>query len=345
MMMTMAMHADALRSARAFGGAHMTLPGTASSLDQIYAAIEATYPQQREAYKKHLKSVDGPGLTQAAARLGLALDVADGQVAYSGDFEDRRLQLCFDLIYCRHGKTTGNTEPRVYQGFVDEPQNALNDIGLAQAEEAADKLDGLSLDPDLIVLSPLKRAADTGLAYVRRHPELEGRTERWEEAAEMRFGSWDNVKVKDLAANNICHLFYLEQNAVVKAPGPYRAPDGALYDGETFVDVCERQHAMLAKLNERMAPLVGKQDRAPLVVIYGHSMAGAALSVLTGNGKIVDGQRYLGFDGKYIMPNATPVYLHTVPASAWLVRRPVAAAAAVLVALAALAAVAARRKA
>ena len=29
-----------------------------------------------------------------------------------------------------------------------------------------------------------------------------------------------------------------------------------------------------------------------------------------GNGKQVDGESYLGFDGKYIMPNATPVYLH-----------------------------------
>ena len=38
-------------------------------------------------------------------------------------------------------------------------------------------------------------------------------------------------------------------------------------------------------------------------------MAGAALSVLTGNGKQVDGKSYLGFDGKYIMPNATPVKL------------------------------------
>ena len=38
-------------------------------------------------------------------------------------------------------------------------------------------------------------------------------------------------------------------------------------------------------------------------------MAGAALSVLTGNGKQVDGKAYLGFDGKYIMPNATPVKL------------------------------------
>ena len=36
----------------------------------------------------------------------------------------------------------------------------------------------------------------------------------------------------------------------------------------------------------------------------------AALGVLTGNGKRVDGEGYLGFDGKYILPNATPVYLH-----------------------------------
>jgi len=216
------------------------------------------------------------------------------------------------LIYCRHGKTTGNTEPRVYQGFVDEPQNALNDIGIGQAKEAADKLDALSLEPDLVVLSPLARAADTGLAYVSRHPELETCTERWKEAAEMRFGSWDNVKVKDLLRTTSAHLFYLEQNAVVKAPEPYRAPDGNVYEGENFVEVCERTHAMLAKLNARMAPLAAKKTQAPLVVMYGHSMAGAALSVLTGNGKVVDGQSYLGFDGKYIMPNATPVYLNRV---------------------------------
>lgn len=103
---------------------------------------------------------------------------------------------------------------------MDEPQNALNEIGLAQAEEAADKLDALGVDPDLIVLSPLARAADTGLAFVNRHPELKTRTEYWKEAAEMRFGSWDNVMVKDLEDDNICHLFYLTQNAVVKPSDP-----------------------------------------------------------------------------------------------------------------------------
>jgi len=308
-------------------------------LDARYAAIKAAFPEQRKNYAAFVKSVDGPALTAKAARLGLALDVQGGQIAYAPDFEDKRVPLCFDLIYCRHGKTTGNTEPRVYQGFVDEPQNALNEIGLGQAKEAADKLDALKLDPDLVVLSPLARAADTGLAYVRRHPELETRTERWEEAAEMRFGAWDNVKVKDLADDNICHLFYLEQNAVVKTREPYRAPDGSLYSAENFVEVCERQHAMLTKLNARMAPLAATNMGRPLVVMYGHSMAGAALSILTGNGKIVNGQRYLGFDGKYIMPNATPVYLHQA-ARAPLVPRTVAAGAIALIALAAAAALA-----
>merc|ERR1719421_2021804 len=140
-----------------------------------------------------------------AAALGLTLDVASGTISYSSTF--KAPSLPFELWYCRHGKTTGNTEPRVYQGYVDEPSNALNEIGLKQAQDAADLFDGLNLDPELIVLSPLSRAAETGLAYVRRHPELQAKVEYWEDAAEMRFGAWDNVMVKDLEDENICHLF------------------------------------------------------------------------------------------------------------------------------------------
>jgi len=299
-------------STRGSTAALVMAAAAAESLEERYAAIAAAQPRQQAAYEAWVASdsVDGPALQVKAAALGLTLDLVGGQVAYAPDFEAKRLPLCFDFVYCRHGKTTGNTEPRVYQGYVDEPENALNDIGLAQAQEAADKLDALRLDPDLVVLSPLSRAAETGLAYVRRHPELEARTERWDEAAEMRFGAWDNVMVKDLDDDNICHLFYLTQNAVVKPAAPYVRPsDGATFDAENFVEVCERQHAMLAKLNARMADLA-EGGKRPLVIMYGHSMAGAALSVLTGNGKAVDGEAYLGFDGKYIMPNATPVYLH-----------------------------------
>merc|ERR1719473_1753283 len=131
----------------------------------------------------------------------------------------------------------------------------------------------------------------------------------------MRFGAWDNVMVKDLEDENICHLFYLAQNAVVKPDAPYVRPsDGRRLEPENFVEMATRMQGVLRKLNEKMAPIAQAKGSAPLVIMYGHSMAGAALQILTGNGKVVDGESYLGFDGKYILPNAQPVFLHRVGA-------------------------------
>jgi broad specificity phosphatase PhoE len=290
----------------------------AALLDERYAAIAAAKPQQQAAYERWLGGVDTASLTAQAAALGIDLDVRRGTISYSADFEAKRLPLEFDLMYVRHGKTTGNTEPRVYQGHVDDPSNALNEIGLAQAEEAADKLDALGLSPDLVVLSPLSRAEQTGLAYVKRHTEFAARTELWEDTAEMRFGGWDNVKVKDLEDTNICHLFYLAQNALVKSSAPYVAPAGSrlaagtTLESESFVEVLVRMHAVLVKLNARAAALRAGGVGQPLIVMYGHSMAGAALGVLTGQGKQVEGESFLGFDGKYILPNATPCFFHKI---------------------------------
>ena len=105
----------------------MSLP---EGLAERYAEIAAAQPKQEAAYAAWVASdaVDGAALTAQAAAVGITLDVAGGQIAYAADFESKRVPLSFDLIYCRHGKTTGNTEPRVYQGYVDEPENALNDF-------------------------------------------------------------------------------------------------------------------------------------------------------------------------------------------------------------------------
>jgi len=282
-------------------------------LAERYAAIAAAQPAQAARYAAWIASdeVDQASLQGEAAAAGLAIDVPSGHLSLAADFASKRLPLCFDLLYCRHGKTTGNTEPRVYQGHVDEPNNALNKIGKQQAEDAADMLDRMELAPDLIILSPLSRAAETGRAYVKWQPALAAKTEVWQDTAEMRFGAWDNRMVKDLEDDNICHLFYLAQNAVVKSSEMYVDPDtGKRYAAESFVEVLTRMNGVLARVNERMAPLAAAEGRRPLVVMYGHSMAGAALSILTGNGKQVDGESFLGFDGKYIMPNATPVFLH-----------------------------------
>ncbi|KAL3924151.1 MAG: hypothetical protein SGPRY_003998 [Prymnesium sp.] len=285
----------------------------AKRLRSRYAKIAAALPRQRAAYEAWLASgaVDGSGLVSKAAAMGLDLDLPTGRISYAADFESKRVDLNFELVFCRHGQTEANTEPRVFQGFVDEAQNALKGVGLEQAHEAADKLDALQLDPDLIVLSPLSRAAETGLAFVRRHPHLENRVEYWDEAAQMCFGAWENRVVKDLHEELIAHLFYLDQNAVVKSDEPYIRPnDGTEFESENFLELLERMRSVLERVNMQMAPIAEQRARPPSVIMYGHSMTGAALSILTGNGKKVEGGRFLGFEGEFILPNATPVYLH-----------------------------------
>jgi len=278
---------------------------TAEGLDEIYATIAAAKPAQEKNYAEWLKGVDVAALTAAAKSCSLEVDAAAGTIGYAPDFAAP--ELPYELWYCRHGKTAGNTEPRVYQGYVDEPSNALNEVGLGQAEDAADKLEAAGLEPDLVVLSPLDRAAATGRAFLKRESGKGVPVETWDSTAEMRFGAWDNKMVKDLPKDDICHLFYLSQNAVVKAPGAYKNPaTGAEIAGESFVEVLVRMKAVLGEITDRAA---GLDAAKPVVLLYGHSMAGAALSILTGNGKQVDGETFLGFDGKYIMPNATPVRL------------------------------------
>jgi hypothetical protein len=131
------------------GGGSELLP----ELLEKYEAIKHAQPQQQAKYAEWLKSgaVDTTALSKACNKLGLNLDVAGGQISYKDGPASARFgggpgggKLSYDLMYVRHGKTTGNTEPRVYQGYVDEPSNALNEIGLAQAEEAANKVQHLA---------------------------------------------------------------------------------------------------------------------------------------------------------------------------------------------------------
>ena len=100
------------------------------------------------------------------------------------------------------------------------------------------------------------------------------------------------------------------QNAVVKSAGRYVDPaSGGAVPGENFVECLARMAGVLKSVQAALAALPSKHGPKPVALLYGHSMAGAALSILTGNGKTVDGESFLGFDGKYIMPNATPVRL------------------------------------
>eukprot|EP01056_Protomagalhaensia_sp_Gyna25_P002151 Protomagalhaensia_sp_Gyna_25__2150@NODE_2169_length_1247_cov_1010_086093_g1792_i0_p1_GENE_NODE_2169_length_1247_cov_1010_086093_g1792_i0NODE_2169_length_1247_cov_1010_086093_g1792_i0_p1_ORF_typecomplete_len321_score81_95His_Phos_1/PF00300_22/6_1e03His_Phos_1/PF00300_22/9_6e22Lipase_3/PF01764_25/0_048_NODE_2169_length_1247_cov_1010_086093_g1792_i01751137 len=247
-------------------------------------------------------------MTNGLRALGLELCFETCHVRYCSDFKP--MDLDYDLCYVRHGKTEGNTEPRIFQGFCDYWENQLNATGKQQAVEAASRMEQTlhEFKPDLILLSPLGRAIETGEAFFKDHPEIPCRIHYG--AREQQFGSWDNVQLRFMDDEDICHLFYLDQNVLVKAPAPHQGGDGRLYESECFVDLLLRASNFLKQVNEEPEVKACKQNgKRAKVLIYGHSMAGAAISILLGHGKKFTDDGALGFDGKYIMPNATPTML------------------------------------
>lgn len=107
------------------------------------------------------------------------------------------------IIFVRHGKTDSNAK-KVYANGIDSP---LNEIGLAQAKEAAQELRGCKID--VAFCSPLTRARQTMNEILKYHDgvdaycderliergdgQLEGQSidERDDERWNMR--NWDNA--------------------------------------------------------------------------------------------------------------------------------------------------------
>lgn len=304
-------------------------PSEAESVKSVYERFASKHDVQLKKFKEtvldKMSEVEKNKLKQALAKYGLNLNLNTCHVSYMDSFKP--IELDYDVCYVRHGKTEGNTEPRIFQGYCDYWENQLNEVGKQQAVDAAKKMEETlkTFKPDLILCSPLGRAIETGEAFYKNHPKIPCRIAN--EAREQQFGSWDNMQLRFMDDEDICHLFYLDQNVLVKAPKPHRGGDGKEYASENFVDLILREANFLESVNNEPEVKKGKAEgrranvsvffsvssptqRATVqVLIYGHSMAGAAISVLLGHGKKFDLEGSLGFDGKYIMPNATPTML------------------------------------
>lgn len=260
--------------------------------------------------------------------LGLKLNTDTGHLYYSDIFTP--LTLDFELVFVRHGETYGNcgqatskgkidfdavqederdTNKRVFQGDVDSAINQLTTRGKAQALAVAQQLekDLLANDwlPDTIFYSPLTRAKDTGLPFVIRN-NLQNRYTCHPGIKEMSFGSWDNRRVCDLTSEDECHTFYRNQHALVKNSGING--NGVQATGESFCDVLLRAYQVLQELN--------RTHSKRKVLMFSHSMFGAACCILLGKGQVIENGTYLAFDGirnnnePYIMPHTTPFLMN-----------------------------------
>lgn len=271
--------------------------------------------------------MNGISLKNQLNHLGIDLNIETGHLQYKKEYLP--LQLDFELIFVRHGETFGNcgqvtaegkidekwvlsgkkdSNRRVFQGDIDKDINQLTALGKSQALQVADELKQQLINhhwvPDIILLSPLGRAKDTAIPFIRQN-QFEDRVIVCEGIKEISFGAWENSRVCDKDLNDPCHSFYLKQNALVKS-----SEDSSNNQSENFSEVLLRAHHVLLNLNKSYS---GKK-----IIMFSHSMFGAACSILLGKGQNFENENYIAFDGKrkngssYTIPNATPVFLNSI---------------------------------
>lgn len=156
----------------------------------------------------------------------------------------------------RHGQTDWNIQ-RKYQGSIDIP---LNQTGLLQAKELADKLIGQRFDA--LYSSHLQRACQTAqvVAYAVNLPVSID-----ERLREIHMGDWEGRSIAELAETQAEF-----QELAHNDPEHYR-PNG----GESIKSVADR---MLAALDEIARKHSGKE-----VLVVSHGMAiGTVLCLLQG---------------------------------------------------------------
>ncbi|MBB6172813.1 putative phosphoglycerate mutase [Nocardiopsis mwathae] len=144
------------------------------------------------------------------------------------------------IVCWRHGQTTWNVEKR-FQGQTDIP---LNEVGEAQAREAAALL--AAMRPDAIVASDLRRAAVTAQCLAERT----GLEVEYDKGLRERFGgSWEGLTTAEIRER------WPEHDARMDIP-----------DGEDVLAVGERVHEAALRGLERV-PEHG------LLVVVGHGAA------------------------------------------------------------------------
>lgn len=151
------------------------------------------------------------------------------------------------LYIIRHGQTELNTK-MMLQGRSDHP---LNETGLAQAEEAAERLAGMGVTIDKVFSSPLIRAVQTA-EKIASDAELIID----ERLIEMDYGPYEGMDLRD-PAPEVMDFF----RDFVNVP----APEGM----EPLPDVVARLGSFLEEIAEEAA------DRNILVSTHAIAMKGA----------------------------------------------------------------------
>lgn len=186
------------------------------------------------------------------------------------------------LVLLRHGQSAYNAERR-FTGLLDPD---LTDRGAAEARRSADHLAEAGLVPDVVLASPLRRAARTAGLVVAglRERSHEVPEPRWAwPLAERHYGAWTGRLKEPLREEVGAEAFHVQRRCYDGAPPPTgpdhdrlddlapalaHLPAAAERGTEALADVVGRVRPWW---REEALPLLG-DGRTVLVVAHGNSL-------------------------------------------------------------------------
>ncbi len=163
------------------------------------------------------------------------------------------------LYLVRHGKTVFNEERRYQGGGCDSD---LTELGIAQAEETAEKLKGITFST--CYSSPLSRVQKTAEIILKHHsiPNIEDPALK-----ELDFGDWEGMKFdKEFAPDPMYREFWEHPELFT----------GKNSNGENCTDLMQRIYAGIKAISKRHSP-----EEKILIVSHGGAI-NAFLNVCLG---------------------------------------------------------------
>jgi ribonuclease H / adenosylcobalamin/alpha-ribazole phosphatase len=170
------------------------------------------------------------------------------------------------LLLVRHGVTEHTTGKR-FSGGLSGRNPGLSEDGRAQARATADWIAPLADEIDVLVSSPVRRAAETAQIIGERLDKLV-RTE--DGLAEMEFGAWDGLTFEEVREKYADDLDAWLGSMEIGAGG-----------GESFSQVQDRVHGALQRLLEAHAgqTVLVVSHVTPIKVVVAHAL-GAPLDAV-----------------------------------------------------------------
>jgi ribonuclease H / adenosylcobalamin/alpha-ribazole phosphatase len=170
------------------------------------------------------------------------------------------------LLLVRHGVTEHTTGKR-FSGGLSGRNPGLSEDGRAQARATADWIAPLADEIDVLVSSPVRRAAETA-QIIGERLDKPVRTE--DGLAEMEFGAWDGLTFEEVREKYADDLDAWLGSMEIGAGG-----------GESFSQVQDRVHGALQRLLEAHAgqTVLVVSHVTPIKVVVAHAL-GAPLDAV-----------------------------------------------------------------